>query len=191
MAPHYNNLPDWYEPEPRKDWIYLVLIFATGAAFWLGLHLGGNDLYSHYEQALQTITKPDTVFVDRIKTDTVMRIAYKDRYLPRKVTVYLPDTARRQRLERDNLVTGLVLGPGALRIETITPRGLAMDQDYRLPPPAYLQLTMDAAGALAIGIDSVALRRDQRRARWRKVGNWCLVGAGVVVGVLVGQGKDS
>lgn len=140
-----------------------------------------------YALVNSTVSKPDTVYIDRIKADTITRIEVIERFLPRTVTIYLSDTARRKALAADTIISGLELKAGQLKLETITPRGVVMDAEFKLPPMQYTGITIDANGSLKVEVDSAAIRRDQRREKWRRVGNYALIGSAAIIGVMLGQ----
>lgn len=135
----------------------------------------------------QGASRTDTVYINRVQTDTVLKVITQTRTIPHQVTVYLPDTARRQRLERDTLVTGLKLTTGRLEVHTISPEGISMLSQYKAPPLQFTTLTMDAEGQVSMQVDSAAIRKAERRAKWRKAGNWALFGLAVGIGYWAGS----
>lgn len=120
----------------------------------------------------------DTVYVNHIQHDTIVRV--QEVYKPYRVTVYLPDSIRRKRLEKDTLITGAVIGPKGLQMHTIAPNGVTMLGNYDLPTTIHRTITIDAEGQVQVSVDSAAIRREQRNAKWRRIGTGAL-GVGVFI----------
>ena len=129
--------------------------------------------------------KPDTVRLKERIHDTVRLIKRDYRYLPAKVRVYeKPDTIRRAALEKDTLITGITLSGTGLEVQTISPKGISLVADYKLPEASLITLTLDHKGNLEVQPDLAAIRKKKRRERWRKIGNWALIGGAFVLGAV-------
>ena len=130
--------------------------------------------------------EPDTVRKKEFIHDTVRLVKTVYRFKPSKVVVYeKPDTLRRAAIAADTLISGLELSGNCLEIQTISPLGISTVADFKLPEPAMLHLTIDHKGNLEVQPDWKAIRRLERRKKWRKVGNWVLMAGAFAVGVLV------
>lgn len=108
-------------------------------------------------------------------------------HLSQQVVVYLPDTIRRKRLEKETLVGGVELSHKQLKIESLQPNGVSKVATYELPAPSIYKMSITSEGVASIEIDSAALKRQARIERWRRIGNWALFGSFFVGGVLVGS----
>ena len=127
--------------------------------------------------------KPDTVRIRQRIHDTVRLIKREYRYLPAKVRVYeKPDTLRRAVLEKDTIITGLTLSGTDLEVQTISPKGISLVADYKLPEASLITLTLDHKGNLEVQPDMKAIRKKLRRERWRRVGNWALMAGAFALG---------
>ena len=134
-------------------------------------------------QAYHRQPKPDTVRIKQRIHDTVRMIKREYRYLPAKVRVYeKPDTLCRAALEKDTLITGLTLSGTDLEVQTISPKGISLVADYKLPEASLITLTLDHKGNLEVQPDLVAIRKKLRRERWRRIGNWVLMAGAFALG---------
>lgn len=125
---------------------------------------------------LKGATKTDTVYLTKVLKDTIKVIERVNRYIPQKVVVYqVPDTNRRLALEQDTLFTGLQVKGNRMELQSITPKGINLVMDYKLPEPSLHQITIDHQGNVEVVPDSAAIKKLKRRERWRKIGNWSLV----------------
>ena len=128
---------------------------------------------------------PDTVRIKQRIHDTVRLIKREYRYLPAKVRVYeKPDTIRLAALEKDTLITGITLSGTDLDVQTISPKGISLVADYKLPEASLITLTLDHKGNLEVQPDLAAIRKKLRRERWRKISNWALIGGAFVLGAV-------
>ena len=142
--------------------------------------------------AQQTVSiKPKIVYVDKVKHDTI-RIKGKNVYVPYEKKNYLPDTARRQRMERDTLIAGVKLKGNRLQIDRIDPRGVVVEENILLPENGLTdgtELQIDAQGKAMVQVDPKEARKTKRRQFWRKVGNTAKdigkVAGGVALGTLL------
>jgi hypothetical protein len=130
--------------------------------------------------------KPDTVYLAKAFHDTITLIKKEKQYLPTKVRVYTkPDTLRRKALEHDTLITGLRMKLDKLEIQSITPEGINLVADYKLPEIQCLEMTIDHSGNLELKQDEATLLKQRRKARWRRAGNVALIITAFLVGVVV------
>lgn len=140
----------------------------------------------HGANPIKGDTKTDTVYLTKVLKDTIRVIERVNRYIPQRVVVYqVPDTNRRAALEKDTLFTGLQLQGNRIELQTITPRGVSLVMDYKLPEPSLQQITIDHKGNVEVIPDSAAIKKVKRRERWRRIGNWSLVVGAFVVGVVI------
>lgn len=135
--------------------------------------------------------KPKIVYVDKVKHDTI-RIKGENVYVPYEKKIYLPDTARRGRMERDTLIAGVKLKGNRLQIDRIDPRGVVVEENLLLPENGLTdggELQIDAQGKAMVQIDPKEARKAKRRKFWRKVGNTAKdvgkVAAGIALGALL------
>jgi hypothetical protein len=89
-------------------------------------------------------TTTDTVFVNRPYKEVVIKEVLK----PQTVYVYRTDTVIRKIIERDTLISSLELTPRLARIHTITPKGVPMIKEYKLPD--FRSLSIDHEGKMGI-----------------------------------------
>ena len=170
----------------KKSILLLVLGLITGLV--LATSLLRSCTPEPMATAIKGGTKTDTVYLTKVLTDTIKVIDRVNRYIPQKMMVYqVPDTNRRAALEKDTLFTGLQLKGNRMELQTITPRGISLVMDYKLPESSLHQITIDHKGNLEVIPDSAAIRKLKRRERWRKIGNWGLVVGAFVVGVVITQ----
>ncbi len=117
--------------------------------------------------------------------DTVS-IAVQKRFRPTRIDVFKPDTTRRKRLETDTIVSGIVLKNGLINVQTVTPDGIQLTKQFETPPLQFSKIEIDAEGNLAIGVDSVSIKKEERRRRWQRIKQGALVTAVAVVVFAVG-----
>jgi hypothetical protein len=118
--------------------------------------------------------------------DTVS-ISAKNRFPPNRIDVFKPDTVRRKRLETDTIVSGIVLKNSSISIQTVTPDGIQLTKRFETPPLQFSKIEIDAEGNLAIGVDSAAIRKEERRMRWRRLRQGAAITAVAVVAYMVGR----
>lgn len=118
--------------------------------------------------------------------DTV-KIAVKNRLNPTRIDIFKPDTTRRKLLEKDTIVSGIVLKNGTVNIQTLTPTGIQVTRQFDTPPLQFTKVEVDAAGNLAISVDSSAIKKEERKIRWRKFKQGVLITAVAVLAYTVGR----
>jgi hypothetical protein len=89
--------------------------------------------------------KTDTVHVAKVYHDTV---TITKAMPPQTVTIYLPDTARRTRLEAGTIVSGVKTSRNGLEVETIDPKGVVEIKAYPLQGLPEIQIS--PMGAVSI-----------------------------------------
>ena len=168
----------------KKSILLLVLGLITGLV--LSTSLLRSCTPKPRATPLKGANQTDTIYLTKVLKDTIKVIERVNRYIPQKVVVHqVPDTNRRATIEKDTLFTGLKLQGNRMELQTITPRGVSLVMDYKLPEPSLHQITIDHKGNLEVIPDSVAIRKKKRLDRWRKIGNWGLVVGAFVVGVMI------
>jgi hypothetical protein len=161
MPPERNNQP-WLRPLSL-----LILVLVMGA---LSYHLG----YRH-PRGSSAVFVPDTIRIAQRYVDTI----YVPKPTPpRYVRIYLPDTARRQRIEADTLIAGIRLRPDSLQVERITPRGSVLISVYPLRTRPEIDVT--ATCNVAIKDEPHKRPRKPRRLVWLAAG--LAIGAVLVLG---------
>lgn len=137
---------------------------------------------------VQRTEEPDTIRIKEVYHDTVTIVRYTP---PQTVTIYLPDTARRKRIEQGTLVSGVRLEAGELSVEKIDPKGIVTISEFGTADPRFLSLAIDPAGNVEYAIDSIGLakevKRIKRKDNLRKAGNWFLMACCLVIGNFIGQ----
>ena len=167
---------------------YLILSAIVGLMIGLVFATLFNGCNHHEPEGhyVYNQPEPDTVRKKEFIHDTVHLVKTVYRFKPSKVVVYeKPDTLRRAAIAADTLISGLELSGNCLEIQTISPAGISSVADFKLPEPTMLHLTIDHKGNLEVLPDWKAIRKANRKARWRKVGNWCLMSGAFMVGVVV------
>ncbi|MES2386473.1 MAG: hypothetical protein V4543_00620 [Bacteroidota bacterium] len=164
----------------------LLATLIVGFAICLLLNTCGNNSFT--PPALSGNVKPDTIRILKVIRDTIQVIPPAKRYLPRTVKTYLkPDTARRAAVEKDTIFTGLIMKGNTAELQTLTPRGLSHISAYELPGQMQWQITIDRKGNLELAPDEALMRKQLRQKKWRKIGNWCLIGLAFVAGAAAGS----
>ena len=161
--------------------------------FWL-LIIGFNlmiygmilTIYRVNKPIQRATTKTDTIFKQVILTDTVKIVVPVRREVPVRVEVYLPDTIRRQRLERDTIVSGLKYQDKRIEIQTISPLGSVEVKGYEVDfGPRIESVEVDNRGNLAVVVDEKEVLKQRRKSRWRKIGNYSLMVGSFVLGAIL------
>ncbi len=144
-------------PAERIARFLLLLLLAL----WLVL---GSLISCHQQEKLDQVKAPDTVYVDKPYPVYVKVPEYRESP-PRVVTVYrVPDSLRRQKMERDTLVGGLRYRTGSLEVERITPKGISLVSNYGKLPD-FVTIEMDAKGRVTVLEDPKA----KRKAKVKKI----------------------
>ncbi len=138
-------------------------------------------------------TKQAKIITERLPSDTVyipkpypkIEIKVKERLKPYPVYVYLSDTARRKKLEKETIINGIQTKGNDLIIQTIDPKGIVYVNDYKLPD-ALPPLMIDANGNIAI--DKKQDRKENRKIAWKKIKKTATVVGAVLIAFVIGRG---
>ncbi len=138
-------------------------------------------------------TKQPKVITERLPSDTVyipkpypkIEIKIKERIKPYPVYIYLPDTARRKKLEKETIINSIQAKGNDLIIQTINPKGIIFENDYKLPDPMP-PLKIDANGNMAI--DKKQDRKEKRKIVWKKIKKTTTMVGVVLIAFVIGRG---
>lgn len=125
------------------------------------------------------ITRIDTVFVS--KPLPIQHIDSASITLPYRVLIYKKDSIARQQAEKQDIITYVAIERGVLIIDKLTPRGIGIREEHKLPELAKIEI--DGTGKTSVIED----KRAKRKKWWRKAGHKAAVVGAAVAGVLVGS----
>ena len=109
----------------------LALLVVISSFFWFG---------RCSTPPAQIIQRTDTIRYQVVYTDTVV-VERQSATTPRYVYVYLPDTVRRKRIEKDTLIAGIRIRPNKLDVERMTPKGEVYVERYPLESIPHIDIT--------------------------------------------------
>jgi hypothetical protein len=127
---------------------------------------------SHPTNEVYSVTKTDTVIVNRQYTDTVVIHHFNK---PKTITIYkLADTVRRKAMEQRTLIQGIRIEPKGVEVATIDTGGFTKVAFY--PIPLCASVAIADTGAVEVTPMS------KRKANLRKAGNVALIVLAFVAG---------
>lgn len=163
-----------------KDGVRMMIVLGIGVLMGRLIPSCSSD----YRPILGRFHKTDTVVIYKTATPVVVKQPSK----PQVVIRYLRDTARRQLIERSPILAGLNLGKKGLSTFVIDTSGQVDERRYPIPDLRFVTIRSNDTGQVSVLLDSAALNREHRKHRWRRMGNWALVGVAFVAGTIIGDG---
>lgn len=121
----------------NNKWFYISVILILLFLLFTGFGRQPKTL-------ITTITKTDTIYVDKPYKEIVIKEVVK----PKNVYVYKTDTIFREKIIRDTLFVGLDLTKRRAKIHTLAPNGTPYLNEY--PLMEYERLYIDYEGNLQI-----------------------------------------
>ncbi len=138
-------------------------------------------------------SRKPVILTERLPNDTVyipkpypkIEVQIKERIKPYPVYIYLPDTARRKKLEKETIINSIQTKGNDLIIQTINSKGIIFENDYKLPDPMP-PIKIDANGNMAI--DKKQDRKEKRKIVWKKIKKTTTMVGVVLIAFVVGRG---
>lgn len=143
------------------------------------------------------LVKTDTVYKWSVPPKSVKRYVKPTRkdsiiiehFIPTTTVIYQPDTLLLKQVDSlPHRLVGVKFGlkEKALSTKVIDSTGRLTQSQFRLTDAPITQIEIFASGNVIVEADSSALARSLRKTKWRRIGNWTLMGIGFAAGLLLG-----
>lgn len=167
----------------KDNRVLLFVLIALGAIAFLW-SLDWNKTNPLVQYAPKYI-KPDTIYIkDKPTIKELKKVVTK--YVPKTVTIYKIDTILRDSVIKDTINLGSTISTGKVIQNQLTPEGKLIVTDYSIPD-RHTEITIDREGFLQVKVDSVQIKKEERRER--RIKRARIAGAIVifVAGIIVGR----